>query len=72
MTAKNEDLVTRLGAIEDELTERIFDLLRDAVARGEAKRPAEEKRLTQARNAVTKALRLLSDDSGSGAGGGDG
>jgi hypothetical protein len=60
-------LADRLRAVEEELGDVIYDVLRAAVSRGEAKRPDLEKRLTRARNAVSKAVHLL-DDSGGGAG----
>jgi hypothetical protein len=60
--ARLADLADRLRAIEDELGDVIYDVLREAVSRGEAKRPDVEKRLTRARNAVTKAVHLLDDD----------
>jgi hypothetical protein len=56
-------LADRLRAVEEELGDVIYDVLREAVSRGEAKRPDLEKRLTRARNAVAKAVHLL-DDSG--------
>jgi hypothetical protein len=41
-----------------DLDERSFDLLREASAEGRA-RPVEDKRLTQARRAIEKAIHLL-------------
>ena len=41
------------------LAELAIDVLRQAIDDGAAKRPAEERQLTQARRAVEKAARLL-------------
>ena len=60
------ELAERLRAVEEELGDVIYEVLRDAVSRGDAKRPDLEKRLTRARNAVTKAVHLL-DGPGTGA-----
>jgi hypothetical protein len=62
MNERTTELIARLEAVEEEINDMIYDLLRDAVGRGEAKRPAAEKRLTQARNAITKAIRLIGSD----------
>ncbi len=53
-----KDLADRLDAIAEELDELMFDQLREAAAdkRG---RPADDKRLTQARRAIEKASRLI-------------
>jgi NTP pyrophosphatase (non-canonical NTP hydrolase) len=65
MSAANDErvaaLADRLRAVEEELGDVIYDVLRQAVSRGEAKRPDLEKRLTRARNAVGKAVHLLDD-----------
>jgi hypothetical protein len=58
-TGREEALADRLDAIADELSDLALDVLRDAVERGEQTRPAEEKRLSQARRAVEKASHLL-------------
>ncbi len=71
MNERHAELVARLEAVESEIGDLIYTSLRDAVSRGEAKRPAEERRLTQARNAITKAIRLLSVDDGDRGPGGD-
>jgi hypothetical protein len=54
----SDDLADRLEAIVADLDERSFALLREASANGRA-RPAEDKRLTQARRAIEKAINLL-------------
>lgn len=54
-----DDLAGRLRAIADELDERAFDALRNAVADGEVRRPDSDKLVTQARRAVEKAAVLL-------------
>ena len=62
-TARQDELADRLDAIAEELSDLALDVLRQAVDRGEAARPAEEKRLSQARRAVEKAAHLLRADS---------
>lgn len=52
----------RLDAIAEELDETMFDQLREAAA-AKAGRPADDKRLTQARRAIEKASRLLRETS---------
>jgi len=52
-------LVERLEAIRDELDEIAFDRLREAVADGELARPADDKKLMQARRAIEKAAGVL-------------
>lgn len=54
-----DDIRGRLDGIAEELAELAIDTLRQAIDDGAAKRPAEEKALTQARRAVEKAARLL-------------
>jgi hypothetical protein len=65
-------LVDQLRAVEEALGDLIYDVLREAVSRGEAKRPDLEKRLTRARTAVTKAVHLLDGDATGGADDGEG
>lgn len=62
MSSPFDDLVDRLEAIVADLDERSFDLLREASA-ARSGRPADDKRLTQARRSVEKAIRLLRDPS---------
>lgn len=62
MSGPFDDLVDRLEAIVADLDERSFDLLREASA-ARSGRPADDKRLTQARRSVEKAIRLLRDPS---------
>ena len=62
MSSPFDDLVVRLEAIVADLDERSFDLLREASA-ARSGRPADDKRLTQARRSVEKAIRLLRDPS---------
>ena len=57
------DLVAKLESVVADLDERMFDMLREASSRGEA-RPAADKRLSQARRAVEKAIHLLREDGG--------
>ena len=54
----HDDLADRLEEIVADLDERSFDMLREASAEGKG-RPADDKRLTQARRAIEKAIHLL-------------
>ena len=61
-----DGLVNRIETIAADLDELAFDQLREAVADGEVTRPANDKKLMQARRALEKAagiLRQLSDSS---------
>ena len=60
MSGEHDDLAERLEAVVADLDERSFDMLREASARGGG-RPAEDRRLTQARRAIEKAIHLLRD-----------
>ena len=62
MSGSFDDLVERLEAIVAELDERSFDLVREAAAERSG-RPADDKRLTQARRSVEKAIHLLRNPS---------
>lgn len=53
-----DHVADRLDAIAEELDETMFDQLREAAA-ARAGRPADDKRLAQARRAIEKASRLL-------------
>ena len=53
-----DHLADRLDAIVEDLDELMFDQLREAAA-AKAGRPADDKRLTQARRAIEKASHLL-------------
>lgn len=59
MSERFVDLAERLDAIAEEIAEAAIEDLRGALQRGDAKRPALEKRLTQSRRAVEKASHLL-------------
>ena len=56
-------LAEQLDAISEQIAETALDELKAAVRRGEQKRPATERTLTQARRAVEKAIHLLRDSS---------
>lgn len=67
MTTSGEqrrDLADRLDAISEEIASIAIDELKQALRRGEAKRPDSEKRLTQARRAIDKAAHLLRGQQG--------
>jgi hypothetical protein len=53
------DIRARLESITEELTDVSIEVLRAAVEAGETRRPAMDKKLSQARRAVEKAARLL-------------
>lgn len=55
-----DDLAAKLQAIVEDLDERSFTILREAAA-ARSGRPADDKRLTQARRAIEKAIRLLGE-----------
>jgi hypothetical protein len=54
----HDDLAERIEAIVEDLDDRQFSALREAAAARRA-RPADDKRLTQARRALEKAAHLL-------------
>jgi hypothetical protein len=58
-----DDLADRLQAVVEDLDQIVFDQLREAAAEGHG-RPPDDKRLTQARRAVEKAVHLLRGGSG--------
>ena len=64
MIGEYASLVDRLESIAADLDDMAFDRLREAVADGEVTRPADDKKLMQARRAIEKAafvLRQLDD-----------
>jgi hypothetical protein len=56
-----DHLADRLDAIASDLDDTMFDQLREAAA-AKAGRPADDRRLTQARRAIEKASHLLRGD----------
>lgn len=65
MADTSADLAEIAGLVEaaiERLDELVFRELRDAVGRGDAKRPEIERRMTRARNALRRALPLLHED----------
>lgn len=58
MSGDYDGLADRLDAVAEDLDEIMFDQLREASAE-KTGRPADDKRLTQARRAIEKASRLL-------------
>lgn len=62
MSGRYDVVVERLQAIEEELRDLAYDRLRDSL--DSPALLAEERRLTQARRAIEKAIRLLSTGSG--------
>jgi hypothetical protein len=63
MSGRYEHLADRLQVVVDDLDQISFDQLREAAAEGRG-RPADDRRLTQARRAVEKAIHLLRGSSG--------
>ena len=59
MMGEYAELVQRLESIAADIDELAFDRLREAVADGEVTRPADDKRLMQARRAIEKAAGVL-------------
>ncbi len=59
MNDSYDNLVERLESIAADLDEMAFDRLREAVADGEVTRPADDKKLMQARRAIEKAASVL-------------
>ena len=59
MMGEYTTLVERLEAVAADLDEMAFDRLREAAADGEVTRPADDKKLMQARRAIEKAAAVL-------------
>ena len=59
MNPSYEDLIVQLETISERLGDRSIDILHEAIARGATGRPAEDKLIGRARNAVDKAASLL-------------
>lgn len=59
MSGDHGHLVERLESVAADLDEMAFDRLREAVADGEVTRPADDKKLMQARRAIEKAAAVL-------------
>lgn len=58
---RHDEIKQRLEAIGEELADLALDTLRQSVEEGCARPPAAEKRLTQARRAVERAVSALSE-----------
>ena len=58
MSGNYDNLADRLDAVAEDLDEIMFEQLREAAAE-KTGRPADDKRLTQARRAIEKASHLL-------------
>lgn len=61
MAGDHDEIRERLEAIGEELADLALDRLRRSVEDGCARPPAAEKRLTQARRAVERAVRALAE-----------
>ena len=55
-----ESVVERLTTIAEDLNDLSMSILSEAIAMGQSERPALEKRVSQARRAVEKAIQHLS------------
>lgn len=58
---RHDEIKQRLEAIGEELADLALDTLRQSVEEGCARPPAAEKRLTQARRAVERAVNALAE-----------
>ncbi len=58
MSGEYDDLADRLQLVVEDLDQITFDQLRESAAERRG-RPVDDKRLTQARRAVEKAIHLL-------------
>ncbi len=54
-------IAEKLQQISDELNDLAMSILSEAIADGETQRPQDEKRVSQARRAVEKAIHHLSE-----------
>jgi hypothetical protein len=63
--ADYDALASRLETVAADLDEIAFDQLREAVADGEGERPADDKKLMQARRSIEKAVGILRQLAGS-------
>ena len=59
MAGEFEDIRSRLEAIAEELGDLAISRLRQSIDAGGTERPVDEKRLTQTRRAVEKAINIL-------------
>lgn len=59
MAGEFDDIRGRLEAIAEELADLAIERLRESIDAGGHELPVDEKRLTQARRAVEKAVNLL-------------
>lgn len=61
MAGEFEDIRGRLESIAEELADLAIERLRESIDAGGHELPVDEKRLTRARRAVEKAVRLLAE-----------
>ena len=59
MTDAYDNIIVRLEAIQEDLTDRGMTRLREAIEQGEPNGGVEEKQIAKARRAVEKAMRDL-------------
>lgn len=64
MAGEFGDVAARLEAIAEELADLAIERLRESIDAGGRELPVDEKRLTQARRAVEKAVKILRTHAG--------
>lgn len=57
--SSNDEIVSQLQGISEDLADKALNILKEAHSKGESKRPEIERSLTQARRAIEKAISLL-------------
>ena len=61
MAGEFDDIRKRLEGIAEELADLAMERLRESIDAGGSELPVDERRLTRARRAVEKAVRLLEE-----------
>lgn len=61
MAGEFADIARRLEAIAEELDDLLYERRRESIDAGGSELPVHEKTLTRARNAVLRAVRILSE-----------
>jgi hypothetical protein len=58
-SSSHDDLIARLQSVSEDLADRAISALAEAARAGETRRPEAERKITQARRAVEKAIAIL-------------
>ena len=66
MAGEFAEIRARLEAISEEMSDLAIMRLRESIDAGATELPVDERRLTRARRAVDKAVRLLDEPDGAG------